>query len=183
MVEVFGIVMDNLFVWLLPACFSGAMWEGWSRKPGFRIAKVHIQICLYWIILTYLLLKWPLMNIPSSPSLIMTVLLAKTEYWFSTPFPAIAFVSYICLKSSSAQHKYPKHTAVPSLKPMKTILYFLDCFHSCWAIAQVSLPSFFKGLPGTSFFKIRFLVKFFRKDSDFFLNLYLCFARISPKQH
>lgn len=66
---------------------------------------------------------------------------------------------------------------------MKTISYFSCCFHSCWAIAQVSLPSFFKGLPGTSFFKTRFLVKSFRKDSDFFLNLYLCFARISPKLH
>jgi hypothetical protein len=88
-------------------------------------------------------------------------------FYISQPFPHPTHLS--------------KHTAAPFLKPMKTIITSLNCFHLCWTIVQVLLPSFFNGLPETSFFQEQVLVKSFSKHSEFFLNL--CFVFISPKQH
>lgn len=41
----------------------------------------------------------------------------------------------------------------------------------------------FQRLTRDIIFQDQVLEKSFRKDSDFFLNLYLCFVRISPQQH
>lgn len=99
MIEVFGVVMDNLFVQLSPCTFL--QFHRWSHKPGFGIAKVHTQICLPWLILSCLLLKWPLMNKPSSPSLILTVWLAKNrilvQYTLSSNSICFLYLSQILL--------------------------------------------------------------------------------------
>lgn len=143
-------------------------------------AKVHTQVCLYWLILFPLLLKWSLLDTPSNSSLITAVLLANNKYWVNPIFPGFLSVSQNCVTPRPPPHISKAHCS-SLFQTMKTITPSLYSFHSYQLTVQVSLFSGFKGLPETLLLKTGFVVKSFSKDSDFFWNL--CFVRIPSKRH
>lgn len=81
--------MANLLVWLSPWTFLRFHMESMCKATWLLNCQSPHPICLYWLILFSLLLKRSLLDTPSNPSLITTLLLANTKYWFNTTFPGL----------------------------------------------------------------------------------------------
>lgn len=115
-----------LLVWLSPWTFLQFRTRRMCKETCFP-AKVHTQVCLYWLILFPLLLKWSLLATPWNSSLIIAVLLANNKYWVNPIFPGFLSVSQNCV-TPHPPHTYPKHTAVPFSKPWKQSHHLYTAF-------------------------------------------------------